>query len=106
MRYRSTRQLVEGLRAAGQLIEIDSPVDPRCELAEIHRRVNARGGPALLFSNVSGCSFPVASNLLGPSTAPAGFFAIRLKACNWLFAGKCIPKRSWPSRGNCGAGQS
>ena len=65
MRYRSTRQLVEGLRTAGQLIEIDSPVDPRCELAEIHRRVNARGGPALLFSNVIGCSFPVASNLLG-----------------------------------------
>ena len=65
MRYRSTRQLVEDLRASGQLIEIDTPVDPRCELAEIHRRVSAGGGPALLFSNVIGCSFPVASNLLG-----------------------------------------
>lgn len=65
MRYRSTRQLVEDLRASGQLIEVDQPVDPGCELAEIHRRVSARGGPALLFSNVTGCAFPVATNLLG-----------------------------------------
>lgn len=65
MLYRSTRQLVEDLRATGQLVEINTPVDPKCELAEIHRRVNARGGPALLFSNVTGCAFPVASNLFG-----------------------------------------
>ncbi|MCC6512278.1 MAG: UbiD family decarboxylase [Pirellulaceae bacterium] len=65
MRYRSTRQLVEDLRSAGRLIEITTPVDPHLELAEIHRRVYASDGPALLFSNVQGCRFPVASNLLG-----------------------------------------
>lgn len=74
MRYRHTRQLVEDLRTAGELIEIDTPVDPRCELAEIHRRVNARHGPALLFSNVVGCAFPVATNLLGT-----------LERARWIF---------------------
>ncbi len=40
-------------------------VDPKLELAEIHRRVYRNAGPALLFTNVSGCRFPVASNLYG-----------------------------------------
>lgn len=74
MRYRSTRQLVEGLRTAGRLIEITTPVSPRLELAEIHRRVYCSGGPALLFSNVEGCRFPVASNLLGS-----------LERARWIF---------------------
>lgn len=65
MRYRSTRQLVEDLRAANRLVEVSEPVDPHLELAEIHRRVYASGGPALLFSNVTGCPFPIATNLLG-----------------------------------------
>lgn len=74
MRYRNTRQLVEDLRTTGELIEIDTPVEPRCELAEIHRRVNARHGPALLFSNVVGCGFPVATNLMGT-----------LERARWIF---------------------
>ena len=35
------------------------------EIAEIHRRVIAAGGPALLFSNVRNSSFPLVSNLFG-----------------------------------------
>ncbi len=65
MRYRSTRQLVDDLNSSGQLLEVTEPVSPHLELAEIHRRVFQRGGPALLFSNVIGCRFPVATNLLG-----------------------------------------
>lgn len=65
MSLRSTRQLVEDLRRHGRLIEVRDEVDPQLELAEIHRRVYRNGGPALLFSNVRGCSFPVASNLFG-----------------------------------------
>lgn len=65
MPHRSTRQLVEDLRSAGRLISIDDEVDPHLELAEIHRRVYQNSGPALLFNNVRGCSFPVASNLFG-----------------------------------------
>ncbi|MCA9126536.1 MAG: UbiD family decarboxylase [Planctomycetales bacterium] len=65
MRYRSTRQLVDDLRKNGRLLDIDDTVDGHLELAEIHRRVYRSGGPALLFNQVQGCSFPVATNLFG-----------------------------------------
>ncbi len=65
MTYRSTRQLVDDLRRHGRLLVIDEAVDPHLELAEIHRRVYRHGGPALLFANVIGSRFPVASNLFG-----------------------------------------
>ena len=47
------------------LLEIDVEVDPYLEIAEIHRRVIAQGGPALLFNKVKGSRFPVATNLFG-----------------------------------------
>ena len=65
MSVRNTRSVVEDLRAHGRLIEITDEVDPHLELAEIHRRVYRNHGPALLFSNVRGCQFPVATNLFG-----------------------------------------
>lgn len=65
MTYRSTRQLVEDLRRHDRLLVVDEPVDPHLELAEIHRRVFRNGGPALLFNQVVGSRFPVASNLFG-----------------------------------------
>lgn len=65
MTYRSTRQLSKDLVRHQQMLVIDDPVDPRLELAEIHRRVYRHRGPALLFTKVIGCRFPVASNLFG-----------------------------------------
>lgn len=56
---------VRMLRERGDLAEIEAPVDADLELAEIHRRVIAAGGPALLFKNVKGSSLPVVSNLFG-----------------------------------------
>jgi UbiD family decarboxylase len=53
------------LRAAGQLVEIDAPVERDLEVAEVHRRVIAAGGPALLFRNVPGAAFPLVTNLFG-----------------------------------------
>ncbi len=53
------------LRAAGDLVEVETEVDPDLEIAEIHRRVIAAEGPALLFRRVKGSSFPVATNLFG-----------------------------------------
>jgi len=53
------------LKRESELLEIDAPVDPYLEIAEIHRRVIARGGPALLFTNVVNSRFPVATNLFG-----------------------------------------
>lgn len=48
-----------------ELLTISEPVDPHLEIAEIHRRVIAKGGPALLFTNVKGSRFPVVTNLFG-----------------------------------------
>jgi UbiD family decarboxylase len=53
------------LRREDDLIVIDEEVDPRLEIAEIHRRVIARQGPALLFTRVRNSQFPVATNLFG-----------------------------------------
>jgi len=56
---------LEVLRREGELCVINLPVDPHLELAEIQRRVVARGGPALLFTRVKGTRFPVTTNLFG-----------------------------------------
>jgi len=47
------------------VVEIETEVDADLEVAEIHRRVVAAGGPALLFRNVRGASFPLVTNLFG-----------------------------------------
>lgn len=65
MNYTNLRQWLETLRKEKDLAVIDAPVDPYLELAEIHRRVIEEGGPALLFTNVKGTPFPVATNLFG-----------------------------------------
>ncbi|WP_128896306.1 UbiD family decarboxylase [Longirhabdus pacifica] len=57
--------LIEILKKENEIIEINAPVDPNLELAEIHRRVIDEQGPALLFTNVKGSSFPVLTNIFG-----------------------------------------
>jgi UbiD family decarboxylase len=56
---------INELRRRRDVVEISAEVDPRLEMAEVHRRVIAAGGPALLFTNVKGKKFPVATNLFG-----------------------------------------
>ena len=65
MGYRNLQATVEALEKTGQLKRIDVEVDPRLEISAIQRRVYAAGGPALLFSRVKGCSFPMLGNLFG-----------------------------------------
>jgi len=59
------RAFLDRLRRDGDLAVVEAPVDARLEAAEIHRRVIAAGGPALLFTNVRGAAFPLATNLFG-----------------------------------------
>src|SRR5262245_29515227 len=59
------RSFLDLLRRENDLLAIEAEVDPYLELAEIHRRVIERGGPALLFKRVKGSSFPVVTNLFG-----------------------------------------
>jgi UbiD family decarboxylase len=56
---------MDRLRAESDLVTITAPVDAQLEAAEIHRRVIAAGGPALLFTNVKGRDFPLVTNLFG-----------------------------------------
>src|SRR5436309_3283877 len=63
--HANLRSFLDLLRRENDLISIDSEVDPYLEIAEIHRRVIARGGPALLFTRVKGSRFPVVTNLFG-----------------------------------------
>ncbi|UNK17724.1 UbiD family decarboxylase [Paenibacillus sp. N3/727] len=67
MTYQNVRQWLETLGKEKDLAVIEAPVDPYLELAEIHRRVIEEGGPALLFTNVKGTPYPVATNLFGTS---------------------------------------
>lgn len=59
------REYLAALRNEGELVEIDAPADPVLEIPEIHRRVISAGGPAILFKNPKGASFPVVTNLYG-----------------------------------------
>jgi hypothetical protein len=59
------RVFLDQLRRDGDLAVVDAEVDPRLEAAEVHRRVIAAGGPALLFTRVRGSAFPLATNLFG-----------------------------------------
>ncbi len=61
----STREFVDRLRDENELLVIADAIDPHLELAEIQRRTVARNGKALLFTNVKGSKFPVATNLYG-----------------------------------------
>ncbi|MDT5294906.1 MAG: 4-hydroxybenzoate decarboxylase subunit [Acidobacteriota bacterium] len=63
--HRNLRSFLELLRRERDLFEVEREVDPKLELAEIHRRVIERGGPALLFTNVKGSRYPVVTNLFG-----------------------------------------
>ena len=53
------------LRSESELHLVEEEVDPYLEIAEIHRRVIDRQGPALLFTKVKGSRFPVVTNLFG-----------------------------------------
>ena len=59
------RHFLDVLRRENDIETVDVPVDPDLEIAEIHRRVIAAGGPALLFTQVRGADFPCVTNLFG-----------------------------------------
>ena len=65
MGYKNIQQCILDLEKCGQLIRIKEEVNPYLEMALIQRMVYANKGPALLFENPKGCSFPMLGNLFG-----------------------------------------
>jgi len=52
MAYKSLREFIRKLEAAGELVRVTEPVSTVLEMTEIHRRLLAEGGPAVLFETV------------------------------------------------------
>ncbi|HOY06989.1 MAG TPA: UbiD family decarboxylase [Saprospiraceae bacterium] len=74
MSYSSLREAVNDLERNGMLLRIREEVDPNLEIAEIHRQVFERHGPAILFERVKGSPFQAVSNVYGT-----------FKQTEWLF---------------------
>lgn len=91
MGYRNLQACIADLDATGQLIRIREPISPHLEAAEIQRRVYQAGGPALLFENVTGCRFPMVSNLFGTSTRTRFLFRNTLELVQRLVELKIEP---------------
>jgi 4-hydroxy-3-polyprenylbenzoate decarboxylase len=65
MGYRNLRSCVADLERTGQLVRLEHEIDPFLEAAEVQRRVYRKRGPAILFTRVKGCRFPMVCNLFG-----------------------------------------
>lgn len=74
MAYHSLREAVRDLEQHGQLLRIREEVDPDLEMAEIHRQVYDRGGPAIFYERVKGSPFQAVSNLYGTRERTAFLF--------------------------------
>ncbi|MDT8446444.1 MAG: UbiD family decarboxylase [bacterium] len=101
----STRELVELLDRAGEVWHFTDAIDPNLELAEVQREVVKRRGPAILFSNVKGTQFPVATNLYGSTRrmelafGDRPFKLIRELADTAQNLMPPSPKKLWEARG-------
>lgn len=65
LKFPDLRSFIFELEKRGGLVRVDAEVDANQEIAEIHRRVIASEGPALLFSRVRNSRFPLVTNLFG-----------------------------------------
>ena len=65
MAFTDLRAFLDTLRRSDDVVTVEAEVDPHLEAAEIHRRVVAAGGPALLFNNVARSDFRLVTNLMG-----------------------------------------
>ena len=63
--HSNLRTFLDLLTRENEIVTIETEVDPYLELAEVHRRVIDRGGPALLFKRVKGSRYQVVTNLFG-----------------------------------------
>jgi 4-hydroxy-3-polyprenylbenzoate decarboxylase len=95
MGYRNLRDCVADLERTGQLLRIEQEIDADLEMAEIQRRVYEVGGPALLFTRVKGCAFPMVGNLFGTPKRIRYLFRDTLQAVRHLVELKVNPGAFW-----------
>ncbi|MBK8625875.1 MAG: UbiD family decarboxylase [Saprospiraceae bacterium] len=63
--YQNMWDVVRDLEKNNQLLRIKTELDPNLEVAEVHRQVYDKQGPAILFENIKGSPYPALSNLYG-----------------------------------------
>ena len=90
MAYHSLQQAIDDL-PEGQLLRVPEEIDPCLDIAEIHRRIFAAGGPALLFERVKGSPFAALSNLYGTRERTAWLFRNQLESVQRLIRLKADP---------------
>jgi 4-hydroxy-3-polyprenylbenzoate decarboxylase len=89
--YRTLRECVDDLVATGQLVRIEEEIDANLEAAEIQRRVYRAGGPAVYFSRIKGCRFPMVGNLFGTMSRMRYLFRDTLDSVHRLIELKIDP---------------
>ncbi len=101
--YTSLKQCVDDLEKHGQLVRIDTLVDANQEIALIQRRAFANKAPALLFTNVKDCAFPMLANLFATKERLHFIFRHTLPTLEFLFKVKADPtlalKKPWKALG-------
>lgn len=97
MGYRTLKACVDDLKRHGHLVVVDAPVDARLEIAEIQRRIYANGGPAVLFTNVQRCKFPMLGNLFGSIERARFIFRDTLETVRRLIELKIDPNQLFKS---------
>ncbi|GAW66732.1 3-octaprenyl-4-hydroxybenzoate carboxy-lyase [Geoanaerobacter pelophilus] len=80
------------LERTGALVRINEELSSELEIGSIQRRVYQAQGPALLFTRVKGCSFPMLGNLFGTLERTRYIFRDTLKAVECLVQLKIDPK--------------
>ncbi len=91
MGYHNLAACVRDLERTGQLVRVDQEVDPDLEVGAIQRRVYQVGGPALLFTQARGCSFPLLGNLFGTLARARYLFRDTLESIGSLVRLKTDP---------------
>ena len=92
MGYKDLASCVTDLERSGALLVIDRELSADLEIGSIQRRVYQAGGPALLFTRVKGCSFPMLGNLFGTLERTRYVFRDTLRAVERLVQLKVDPK--------------
>src|SRR5262245_54667269 len=95
MAYPTLRECLTDLERTRQLVRLDDEIDPYLEAAEIQRRVYRAGGPAILYTRVKGCRFPMVSNLFGTIERARFLFRDTLDAVRHLIELKVDAASFW-----------
>ncbi len=91
--YQSMQDVIRDLDKNKMLLRVSREVNPDLEVAEIHRQIYDKKGPAILFENIKGSPFPALSNLYGTIDRTEFLFRHTLKKIKKVIELKADPSR-------------